>query len=500
LIKLFTQEEDELSREKFKAKEVMGMNLDLALTSGVASALSGLFIGGCLIFILWYGSYQVIIGALSIGSLVAIYTYIARLFGPVGALTGLNVALQTTMVSAERVFEFLDVKPHVEDKTGARPIDKVEGEIDFQNVCFGYDDCEAPILEKINFSIKPGESIGLVGPSGTGKTTLVQLITRFYDPTSGRVLLDGIDLQDIKLRSLRRHIGMVTQDIVLFNASIRENIVYGKPNASGIEIVQAAKIAGIHEYIISLDKGYKTELGERGLRLSQGQRQRIALARVVLKNPKIFLLDEATASLDSESEMQIQKAITQVMKGRTSIVIAHRLATIQSVDRIFVLEGKELVEEGTFEDLMDKKGRFHEIYMAQFGGFHAFEDKLAYEMKRARDYEETLLLLGVLIENYSDVETKVGREKGEEMFGNISKSISENLRDIDFVSADPHQKNLFYIVMPKIKPLQEEAVQKKIREIVPQEIHLRFSVAISDIHGHSVEELIRHGKEMLSRP
>lgn len=499
LIKLFTQEDAELDREKRKARELIDMNLGMTLTSGTASATTGLLVAGALIFILWYGSHQVIIGALSIGSLIAIYTYISQLFGPIGALTGLNVALQTTMVSAERVFEFLDVQPKVRDKARAKPLPEIQGEIRFEDVSFAYEEKE-PVLEHINFVIEPGQSVGLVGPSGVGKTTLVQLITRFYDPTSGQVLIDGEDLIEVQLRSLRRQMGEVTQEVVLFNATIRENLLYGKPEASFEEIVEAAKIAGIHDYIVSLPRGYETELGERGLRLSQGQRQRIALARVVLKDPKIFLLDEATSSLDSESEMRIQRAIEYVMRGRTTIIIAHRLATIQSVDRILVLSGNQLVEEGTFSELIDKKGQFYDLYMAQFGGYHAFRQKLDYEMKRSREYQESMLLLGLCVSNYSEILSQRGKEKTEEVLQGISNIICQNIREIDFICSDPRQRNLFYVALPQVKAPELEEIKNKIREKIPPEFELRIDLCLSHAAISNVDELINECKEKLCRP
>jgi len=497
LIKLFTQEENELKREKNKAKEVISMDLDLTLTSGFASLATATLTSAAMLFVMWYGGYQVMIGALSIGSVVAIYNYIIKLFGPVGTLTGLNVALQTTMVSADRVFEFLDIKPKVDEKPGAKSIGHLQGEICFEDVYFDYEG--KPVLENISFTIKPGESIGLVGPSGVGKTTLVQLIARFIDPISGAVKIDGQDLRDVRIRSLRRQIGMVTQDVVLFNATIRENIAYGKPRAGYNEIADAARIAGIHDFIITLPKSYETELGERGLKLSQGQRQRISLARVILRNPRIFLLDEATAFLDSESEARIQKAIDQAMEGRTSIIIAHRLATIQAVDRIFVLSDRELVEVGTFTGLMDKKGPFYELYMAQFGGFHVFQKKLDYEMERAREFGEVLLLFEVLVTNYPEIIRQKGREKGAEMMEETARIICDNIRQIDFMSRDPHRQNLFHIVMPKIGPFDGEKLKKLLGSKISPECSLKFVQTVSDIHGSNVEEMMRHGENILAR-
>lgn len=374
LIKLFTQEQFELEREKIRAKDLIRVNLKLTLTSVLATAATGILISGTLLYVLWYGANQVIIGALTIGSLVAIYTYIGQLFTPIAALTKLNMAMQTTLVSADRVFEFLDTKPDIKEKADAKPIINARGKIQFKSVSFAYQKNE-PVLEKMDFTIKAGESVGLVGPSGVGKTSLVQLITRFYDPLAGQVLIDGHDVKDLQIKSLRKQIGMVTQEVVLFNATLRENILYGRVGETTDDVIKAAQLAGIHDFIVSLPNGYETEVGERGLCLSQGQRQRISLARVFLKDPKIFLLDEATASLDSESELRIQEAIDTVMKGRTNIIIAHRLTTIHSVDRIFVLSGNSLVEQGSFADLMDRKGSFYEIYQMQFSSFPAVQGK-----------------------------------------------------------------------------------------------------------------------------
>jgi ABC-type multidrug transport system fused ATPase/permease subunit len=498
LIKLFAQERIELRLEKKKAREVIGANLELALTSSLAGAFTGLVIAATLLFILWYGSSQVIAGALTIGSLIAIYTYIAKLFGPVGTLTSLNLALQTTLVSADRVFEFLDVKPQVCDCEGAKALEKVDGEISFQDISFGYHP-EERVLCGINLEIKAGESIGIVGPSGVGKSSLIQFIPRFYDPLAGCVKIDGNDVRQIRLRSLRRHIGMVTQDVVIFNTTLRENILYGRPRASFREVIKAAKLAGIHEYIKSLPKRYNTEVGERGLSLSQGQRQRISLARVFLKDPKIFLLDEATSSLDSESEMRIQNAINHVIKGRTTLIVAHRLTTLQAVDRIVVLSDTELVEQGTFGELMERKGHFFALYTAQFGGFHAFEEKLNYELKRAREQGQNLIILGIRIENLANIMAAIGREKAEEILGQIKRMISHGIREIDFMAQDPHHRDVIYIGMPGVSACEVENMEKKLRAKIPQEFILRFNQIAFDPSCQNVEETIKCCRKTLSR-
>jgi ABC-type multidrug transport system fused ATPase/permease subunit len=498
LIKLFAQERIELRLEKKKAREVIGASLELALTSSLAGAFTGFVIAATLLFILWYGSSQVIAGALTIGSLIAIYTYIAQLFGPVGTLTQLNLALQTTLVSADRVFEFLDIKPQVRDCEGAKVLDKVNGDICFEDVSFGYHPDEK-VLCGINLEIKAGESIGIVGPSGVGKSSLIQFIPRFYDPLTGCVRIDGIDVREIRLRSLRRQMGMVTQDVVIFNTTLRENILYGRPRASFKEVVKAAKLAGIHNYIKSLPKRYNTEVGERGLSLSQGQRQRISLARVFLKNPKIFLLDEATSSLDSESEMHIQNAINHVIKGRTTLVVAHRLTTLQAVDRIVVLSDREVVEQGTFGELMERKAHFFALYTAQFGGFHAFEEKLNYELKRAREQGQNIIILGIRIENFAKIMAAIGREKAEEILGQIKRIISNGIREIDFMASDPHHRDVIYIGMPGISACDVENMEKKLRAKIPQEFILRFNQIAFDPSCQNVEETIKCCRKTLSR-
>ncbi|MBI1969524.1 ABC transporter ATP-binding protein [Candidatus Woesearchaeota archaeon] len=363
-IKEFLLEKLALHRYTTKTRELIKQDLRLNLLSSYSTAIVGFITFTPLLIILWYGSFKVITGALTIGSLMALYTYIGKLFGPISNLGSINVAIQSAFVSVDRVFEFLDTKPKIQDKPNARLLRKVYGGIVLDHVSFGYD--KDIVLENISFTIKPGEKIGLVGPSGAGKTTIANLACRFYDPLKGRILLDGIDVRDIQLKSLRKHIGIVSQDIILFNATIKENIKFGNIHASDEQVMEAAKLANIHDFITNLPKGYNTIVGERGVNLSGGEAQRLSIARTILKSPSIIILDEGTSALDSETEQKIQESFDYVTKGKTTIIIAHRLATLKNADKILVLKDKKIVEQGSFSSLIKKQGLFSRYYKLQF--------------------------------------------------------------------------------------------------------------------------------------
>ncbi len=247
-------------------------------------------------------------------------------------------------------------------KRGARPLTKIDGEISFEDVSFEYPDDRNPVLSHINLRIRPGEKVALVGPSGGGKTTLCSLVPRFYDPTEGRILIDGQDIREVTLKSLRSTVGVVQQDVYLFSGTVFENIEYGRPGASMEEVVSAARMAGAHEFITGLKDGYNTYVGERGVKLSGGQKQRISIARVFLKNPPVLILDEATSALDNESEQLVSQSLERLSKGRTTVTIAHRLTTIQNADRILVLSDNSIAEEGNHEELLLKKGMYYQLY------------------------------------------------------------------------------------------------------------------------------------------
>lgn len=315
-----------------------------------------------------FGSYLVLQDQMSLGTLVAFIAYVGGLFGPVQSMTNIYKVIRTASASLEHVFSILDTQDSLGDAPEAKELKEVKGEISFEEVFFHYSATNRPVLKGINLQIQAGETIAFVGPSGTGKSTMTALIQRFYDPVSGSVCIDGKDVRSLKQQSIRRNIGVVLQDALLFNESLRDNIAYGKPDASLKEIEAAARAANAHEFIMKLENGYDTLAGERGSRLSVGERQRIAIARAILKNPPILILDEATSAMDVELEALVQEALERLMKNRTSIVIAHRLSTVVKADRILVLKEGKILEAGTHQALMGSNGYYASLVERQVKG------------------------------------------------------------------------------------------------------------------------------------
>jgi len=352
VVQIFGQEEYEANKFRTKSREFANagnatQSLQSLFFPGVAFAFG---IGQVIVWLI--GGREVINGQLSAGELVMFSGYVSQFYAPVQTLSQSANLYANTSASAERIYEIMDTQPDIQSKTEATPIQQMDGKIELENVYFGYDSGE-PALENVNLTVEPGQMIGLVGPSGSGKSTLVQLISRFYDVKDGTVKIDGHDIRDLNLKDLRSHISVVPQEPYLFHGTIRDNIAYGRPDASFEDVLMAAKSANTHEFIMKMPDGYDTHVGERGTKLSGGQRQRIAIARAILDNPRILILDEATSAVDTESEVLIQNALENLMEGRTTLAIAHRLSTVKNADKLVVLEAGKIVEEGTHTELMD---------------------------------------------------------------------------------------------------------------------------------------------------
>ncbi|CDO04468.1 Putative multidrug export ATP-binding/permease protein [Oceanobacillus picturae] len=356
----YEQEQFESRNNNFLTKAIDHTNWN-AKTFAVTNTITDL----APLLVIAYAGYQVINGDLTMGTMVAFVGYMERVYSPLRRLINSSTVLVQSIASIDRVFEFLNEKYDIEDKPEAKSLQRVEGEVSIENVSFRYDEDESRVLRNVDLHVKRGETIAFVGMSGGGKSTLISLIPRFYDVTSGSIKVDGLDIRDVKVRSLRNNIGMVLQDNTLFSESISMNIRMGKPEATDEEVVAAAQAANAHEFIQGLPNGYDTLVGERGVKLSGGQKQRIAIARVFLKNPPILIFDEATSALDLESEHTIQEALEKLASDRTTFIVAHRLATITHADRIVLIENGEIVEDGPHKELMAKQGAYYNLYQVQ---------------------------------------------------------------------------------------------------------------------------------------
>jgi subfamily B ATP-binding cassette protein MsbA len=364
IVKAFGMEEYERERFRLESEKLFRQNLRMsrarAIMPPTMELLSSIAIGG----VVWYGGYSVINGGRTQGQFMAFMASMFLMYQPFKKLTSSNTSMQQGLVGAERVFQLLDARSDVEERADARPAPRFAREIEFHNVSFGYE--SRLVLKNINLKIKAGEMVALVGVSGVGKSTLADLVPRFYDATSGKITIDGVDIRDVTIASLRSQIGIVTQQTFLFNDTVKNNIAYGDRSKDMDTVIAAANAAYAHDFIMATPNGYESTTGELGVKLSGGERQRLSIARALLKDSPILILDEATSSLDSESEKLVQDALERLMVGRTTLVIAHRLSTIRKADRIVVLVDGSIVEEGRHEELLEHKAEYNKLYSLQF--------------------------------------------------------------------------------------------------------------------------------------
>lgn len=365
VIKSFVREDYEVDRFDVENRANFRANMKNAQLMATLTPVVELVAAIGVTMIIWYGGNNVINGTITAGSLVAFLTYAVNISNPIKRLTRVIGNIQKALAAAQRVFMIIDMPEEIAESRDAKQLPEVRGKVEFQNVSFAYDD-KGNVITDLSFSVKPGEVIAIVGPSGAGKSTIANLLPRFYDVNKGDIKIDGHSVREVTLDSLREQVGIVPQETMLFNGSVYNNILYGRLDATKEEIEAAAKAANAHDFIMQLTDGYETKLGDRGVNLSGGQRQRIAIARAILKNPRILILDEATSALDTESERVVQEALDRLMVGRTSFVIAHRLSTVKNADKILVLEKGNLVESGTHDELLALDGLYAHLYKIQY--------------------------------------------------------------------------------------------------------------------------------------
>ena len=363
VVKSFSMEKHEINKFRNHGEKSFHINMEAVKVLATQNPVVALLQTSAVVAIIWFGGSEIIRGNLTVPQLISFATALGIMTDPGNTLSRGYTLLQQGMASAQRIFEVLDIAPTIKDAANAISLPRIKGQIEYKDLSFAYDNND--VLKNINLSVKSGESIALIGRTGAGKSTIINLLLRFYDPTKGQVLVDGQDIKEVKMASLRQQIAVVPQEIALFSGSIRDNIAYSKPDASLDEIISAAKQANIDKFINGLPEKYDTQVGERGATLSGGERQRVAIARAILRDPRILILDEATSSLDAETETLIREALDRLMKGRTTFIIAHRLYTVEHVNRIVVIDAGQIAESGSHQELIDQNGLYKHLYEIQ---------------------------------------------------------------------------------------------------------------------------------------
>lgn len=364
VVKAFSLQDREKDKFTGDARRLYDEQVTAARVQAIYTPLMALLLGLPTVLVLWYGGRQIIAGGLTLGGATQFILYIGMMAGFVSRLGTLSAMISRTISAGKRIFEILDTEPEVKEKPDAIQLGRISGDVAFENVSFSYNPM-APVLRNVSFRVRPGQLVALLGGSGSGKTTIVSLMSRFYDVTEGRITIDGIDLRDVTLSSLRKNVCVAQQDVFLYSATVRDNIAYGAPGATDEQVIGAAKAAQIHDFIISLPNGYNTWVGERGVTLSGGEKQRVAIARALLMDPAILILDDSTSSVDAETEHLIRRALDKLIEGRTTFIITHRLPIIKNADLILVLKDGRLVEQGKHDELMAANGLYRETYLGQ---------------------------------------------------------------------------------------------------------------------------------------
>lgn len=465
-IKAFSQEGNEVKNfcEKIMEKYKISIKEKITAIAEVFSNSVTLRVWG--FFIAWYLGYEVINGYLSFGELIALGMYIPMLQDPISDMSSLYKNYKICMVSVERIDKIMRMPEESMEKEGDLELDNPDGAIKFNKLFFGYDP-KTYVLADININVQANKSVAVVGASGSGKTTLVNLLMRFYRAEKGAIYIDGKDISKMKLDSLRRNVGAVFQEVSLFEGTVKDNISYGSSRKTDEEIINAAKMAQAHEFISRFPGGYNYRIKPQGANLSGGQRQRIALARIFLYNPRVIILDEATSAIDPESEFLIQETINKCMGKKTLFIIAHRLSTIKKVDRIIVLDRGRIAEEGTFEELLNKKGKFFKLYNYQFGGFEIFKEHFETEFQRYIRYKQDLSLIIMEVNDFEKLAKKYPFEKTLEFINEINLFIRRNLRVMD-ISTAFHEKQIL-VALPEVNVNGAKAFCKRILELLKRE-------------------------------